>query len=79
VLLRDAAHYWYCILLVTDERMHTEQRLIYTDKGKRNYSSIATLCTKNLAYICLEMIPGLCAIRDRRLTAWAMIRHQTHL
>jgi len=78
VLLRDAADRWYCIPLVTDERRHTEQRLIYTDKGRRNYSPSATLCTKNLAYICLEMIPGLCAITDRRLTAWAMIRRQTH-
>jgi len=62
---------------VTDERINIEQGLIYTDKRKRNYSPIATLCTKNLSCTCLEMIPGLSAMRDRRLTAWAMIRRLT--
>jgi len=49
--------------------MNIEQRLIYTDKGKRNYYLRATLRTKNLACICLEMTPGVAAIRDRQLTA----------
>jgi hypothetical protein len=74
VLLRDTADSLDCIHLVTDERMNTEQRLIYTHKGeKRNYLCSATLCKKNLAYICLEIFPGLSAMRDWRLTAWVMI------
>jgi len=78
VLLSDAADCWDYIRFVTDERMKIDQSLIYTDKGKRNYSPSATLCTKILACICLEMIPGVRAIRDRRLTSWAMIRRLIH-
>jgi hypothetical protein len=77
-LLSDAADCWDYIRLLTDERMNAEQRLIYTDKGKRNYYPIATLCAKNLVCICLEMIPAVRAMRDRRLTVWAIIRCLTH-
>jgi hypothetical protein len=78
VLLSDAADCWDYIRLVTDERINIEQRLIYTHKGTRNYSPSAALCKKNLACVCLEMIPGVRAMRDQRLTAWVMIRSLTH-